>query len=196
MKENKNKNLLDLVQWPNFFQFFFNFFFYLPAKAVPKFTFQQIFYPPKRGSHSSGEHTTTCWNRDRILPLQHTKLNYLWLSQSPPGNEGKCQDQNLAGVAVCASRLLREVFNMPWAARDRQSASHTEACTAPSPWLCTFSRHCPDLILKGGQFNGIISLVLIKPKAKLHRETPEVFMLCPLPTKTSALESRSPHLLP
>lgn len=60
-----------------------------------------------------------------------------------------------------------------------QPASHTKACTAPLPQLCTFSCHCPNLILEGGQFNVIISLVWIKPKSQAGQRNPRG--VCALP---------------
>lgn len=130
-----------MVQWPRVFRFFFfNFSYFSASQSFTQIhTIQQVFYLPKKGFHFSGEkHTTTCWNWVGILPLHHTKLNYLWLSQSPPGNEGKCQDQNLAGLAARASGLLREVFSKPRAARDKQPpsprlAQHPHHGSAPSP---------------------------------------------------------------
>lgn len=87
--------------------------------------------------------------KDRILPPQlnehHTKVNYLWLSQSPPENEGTCQDLNLARLAAHPYGLLKEVYNLPGSARGNQP--HTE----PTSQLCPFSHHHPDL--KGGEFN-------------------------------------------
>lgn len=162
--------------FPNFFFFNFLFFFFCQPKLYlnsPNHTFQQIFYLSRKGSHFSGEHTTTCWNQDRILPLHHTKLNYLWLSQIPsPGNEGKCQDQNLAGLAAYACLQAAQGGLQHAKGCKGQPASHAKACTAPSPWLCTFSHHCPDLILKGGEFNVIISLVWTKPKSQAGQRNP------------------------